>query len=222
VSAVGRGTPRAVRAAIGAVAAAVLLVVGGGCSVVKPPARPAWHVFALEPEAETEAAAATVDADADAPVAVIAVPGAAAGYATRRMAYTHGGGELEYFATHRWADAPARMLAPLLHDALMRTGAFRAVAVAPTRAAGGLVVETQLLAFRQELDGPQPRFRAVLRVTLVRPDAPSSTDSRVFEAAEPMDAPGPEPGVRAADRATARLLAEVAAYCAESREVTPP
>jgi len=191
-------------------AGAAVLAIASGCSVVKAPERPTWRAFALEAPA-----AASPAARAEGPVVVVAAPESGAGYATRRMAYSRGGGELEYFAEHRWADTPARMLGPLLADALTRTGAFSAVAAAPTRVAADVTVETEVRAFRQELDGESARFRASLRVTVVPVRADAPTRTRTFEAVEPMAAAGPVEGVAAANRTVARLLGDAAAFCAE-------
>ena len=40
------------------------------------------------------------------------------GFDTSAMAYTRRANELEYFAKNRWADAPARMIAPLVAQAM--------------------------------------------------------------------------------------------------------
>ena len=208
---------RTKRLVTGALAAlGTLLSISSGCSVVQGPSRPEWRVFALEPASDVQAATApTRAAPRDAPVIVLAIPGSRPGYATRRMAYSRGGGELEYFASYRWADTPARMLIPLFEDALTRTGAFRAAVPAPTRVLGDFVVESEVTVFRQEVDSDAPRFRAAARVTVVRVGAGAAADSRVFEVEEPMVTAGPSEGVVAANLATARLVSEVVAYCAD-------
>ena len=200
-----------------ALLAALLAVAVGSfvasCSVVKAPERPNWRVFALEP---TGGAAARSAADAEGPVVVVASPESGAGYSTRRMAYTHGGGELEYFAEHRWADTPSRMLLPLFRDALERTGAFAAVATTPTRAQADVVVESKVLAFRQEIEAESAVFRAVLRITVVGSGPEGSTRAKTFEVEEPLEVSGPAEGVVAANRAVDRLLAEAADFCVQA------
>ncbi|GJM44168.1 MAG: hypothetical protein DHS20C21_10100 [Gemmatimonadota bacterium] len=191
--------------------------------MVQGPERPHWRVFGLEP-ARTAAPDPGSPAVRDGrPVALVAMPESGAGYATRRIAYSRGAGELEYFAEHRWVDPPARMLVPLLQQALTATGAFSSVAALPTRVRGDFVVESEILAFRQELQEEGSRFRATLRITSIRAGTPGAVDSRIVEVLEPMERNGPTEVVAAANRATSRLLSEVASFCAEmaAREALP-
>lgn len=200
--------------AIVAVGAMLFLV---GCSVVQGPARPTFRVFALEAEAEPAASerARSASATAAGGVIVVGLPQSGPGYATNGMAYSRGDREIEYYAAHRWADTPARMIAPLLQEALMATGAFEAVATMPTRVLGDAVLESEVLAFRQELSGDSPHFRASLRVTFISPGRGGRTGSRTLRVTEPLEDSGPVAGVAAANRAVARLVREAAEFCVE-------
>ena len=73
---------------------------------------------------------------ATAPTLIVSTPRAAAGFDTRRIVYLRQAHELEAFAYHEWVDTPALMLAPLIAQAIERSGAFRAVLRAPTAASG--------------------------------------------------------------------------------------
>ena len=61
------------------------------------------------------------------PTVLLSSPRAAPGYAGAGMAYMEEAHRIDYFAHHRWADSPARMLEPLLIHALETSGAFQAV-----------------------------------------------------------------------------------------------
>ena len=185
-----------------------------GCSVVQGPSRPTFRVFTLEAE-PTAAPVAVSEAVTEGAVVVVAIPENGPGYATNAMAYSRGEAELEYFAAHRWADTPGRMIAPVLQEALTSTGVFSAVAAMPTRVLGDFVLESEVLAFRQELGEGAPRFRATLRVTFVGPGRDGRTGSRTFRVTEPLEGSGPVAGVAAANRAVTELARQVAEFCVE-------
>jgi cholesterol transport system auxiliary component len=111
---------------------------------------PDLHLLEVRPDLSPPAPAAVTG-----PVLVVSAPWAAPGYDTAAMAYLRKAGQLEYFAFHRWADAPARMLQPLLVAALDRSGAFRAVVQAPTPVRGDLIMESELLRLRRSLPARQ-------------------------------------------------------------------
>ena len=58
-------------------------------------------------------------------VIAVSVPRARPGFDTAQMAYVRRSHEIEYFTKNRWADTPARMLAPLLVQALDQHGGFQ-------------------------------------------------------------------------------------------------
>ena len=75
---------------------------------------------------------------------------AAPGYDSRHMLYQRQPPALEAFAFHEWVAPPAQMLTPLLVRAVQASGAFAVVLSAPTAAAGGWRLETQLLWLHQD------------------------------------------------------------------------
>jgi cholesterol transport system auxiliary component len=138
----------------------------------------------------------------------------AGGYDTPRMAYSRAGGEIEYFARHRWAERPAEMLEDILVASIERSGRFSAVLSPSSRADGDLFLETELLEFRQDLSGAAT-FHAALRATLVDQGSRRVVGtSRTFDVVEAMDEASASAGAAAAQRAAEHLVAEVAAYCA--------
>lgn len=58
------------------------------------------------------------------------------GFDSQRIIYVREPYQLEYFVHSEWIDTPARMIAPRIVAALEDTGAFRAVVLAPSAAAG--------------------------------------------------------------------------------------
>jgi cholesterol transport system auxiliary component len=146
----------------------------------------------------------------------VAVPRARPGFDTPQMAYTQRANALEYFARSRWADTPARMLAPLLAQSLDRSGAFRAVVQAPSLAATELRLETEIVRLQQDFSAKPSRVRLTLRAQLIDADARRVLASAEFDETEAAPSDDPYGGVIAANRALARLLERLAAFCAET------
>ena len=108
-----------------------------GCGSLLPKPPPAPAQFALDDPAP--AATSAPMPPASGPTLIVGMPRAAAGFDTRRIVYLRQPHELEAFAYHQWVDTPAQMLAPLIAQAIERSGAFRAVLRAPTAAAPSCV-----------------------------------------------------------------------------------
>lgn len=194
------------RVATGLAAAALL----ASCSVLQPPPPDTAQAYLLEPVLAGEPRT-----KGDLVVAVSA-PRALPGYGTPRMAYTERPHTLEYFAKNRWVDAPARMLAPLLAQALERSGGFRAVVTAPGSAAAQLRLDTELVRLLQDFGSRPSRIRIALRAQLVEVGEQRVLASAEFEETESAPSDDPNGGVIAANRALARLLGRVAEFCASA------
>jgi cholesterol transport system auxiliary component len=180
----------------------------GGCASLLPPREPepALHVLAPPPVAIANAGKRDV-------VLEIALPRAAPGFDTPRIVYVQRPYELDSFARHRWAEAPARMLAPLLTQALERSGAFRAVVQAPTAVPADVRVATELLRLQQNFAPRPSRVEVVLRVQLVDVRARRVLATRTFEDDEPAPTDDALGGVAAANAVLARVLTQVVEFC---------
>lgn len=150
------------------------------------------------------------------PALVVAVPTAAAGFDGPRIVYVRRAHELEFFARNEWADAPARMLAPLLVRALERSGRFQAVADARTPAAAGLRLDSEIVRLQQEFIGRPSRVRLTVRVQLSDVASRRVLGAREFEEVEVAPSDDPYGGVVAANRAVRRVLDDVVTYCIEA------
>ncbi|MGG2343650.1 ABC-type transport auxiliary lipoprotein family protein, partial [Aeromonas veronii] len=87
----------------------------------------------------------------------------------------------EYFAHSEWIDTPARMIAPGIVAALEGTGAFRAVVLAPSAAAGDLRLDVEIIRLQQEFDRSPSRTRFTLRAYLVDSDSRQVLAWREFD-----------------------------------------
>ena len=199
--------PRSLRKAA---SLAVLAVALAGCALFASPGAAPPRLFALDPPRASarprNAAAQTID---------IAPPGARAGFDGPRMAYVTRPYELNFFARHQWVEPPARMLAPLLTEALERDGRFE------TMQGGGsldaaLRLETEIVALQQEFAAHPSQVRFTLRAQLLDPAARRVLASSAFEAVETAPSDDPYGGVVAANRAVARVVEEVAQWCGEN------
>jgi cholesterol transport system auxiliary component len=128
------------------------------------------------------------------------------------MAYRKRPYEVEYYGMSQWADAPARLLLPLLVHALSRSGAWGAVIPAPGPVRGDYRLDSYGLAVRQEFFQRPSRVWVTVRMQLVDVKEPRIVGVRMFEAVE--DAPSEDAygGVTAANRAAAALLGQVATW----------
>ena len=204
------GKPLRMSLTLAGLALAMML---GGCSgSLLPKPTPAPARFTLDDGAP--AAPARAAPAASAPDLVVAVPRAAAGHDSTRMVYLQRPQELQAFAFHEWADTPAQMLAPMLVRALQLSGAFRAVVLAPTAASGHWRLETEVIRLQQDFTTPPSRVRLTLRAVLLDNATRQVIAARDFDASVPALADNPVAGAAAAQQATQRVLAALAAFCA--------
>lgn len=147
-------------------------------------------------------------------VLLITRPRAEPGYDSDGIAYTETPLALNYYTKSRWADAPARMLGPLLVETLERGGAFRAVVIAPSSVAADLQLDVTLLRLQQSFLHHPSRVELALRVRLIDTSDNRVLASRTFETTEPAPSEDAYGGVQAANIALERMLSELAAFVA--------
>jgi cholesterol transport system auxiliary component len=197
---------------------AVTVVLGlGGCGaslLPKPPAAAARYTLDAQGPAQGSAPSALRLATM-APVLLVAQPSAAPGYESTRMLFQRQPQQLEAFAFHEWVEPPARLLAPLMVQALQATGAFRAVLLAPTSGTGALRLETEVVRLQQDFSAQPSTVRLTLRAVLIDAGTRRVLASQLFDATAAAARDDPVAGVAAAQPLTQRLLGDLAAACAE-------
>jgi cholesterol transport system auxiliary component len=171
--------------------------------------------YSLEGARGTAPAAPPTTA-ATAPTLVINPPHAAAGFDSQRIMYVRQADQLEYFAHNEWIDTPARMLAPLIVAAIESSGAFRAVVLTPSAAAGDLRLDTEIIRLQHEFQSQPSRVRFTLRAYVVDDKTRRVLAWREFEAAAAAASEDPYGGVVAANRAVQTVLDSLSAFCAEA------
>lgn len=199
------------------IAAGLSLMALGACGTLRPAATPNPAFYSLD----GTRGAAPAEAPAAAPTLIINSPHAAAGFDSPRIIYVRETHKLEYFAHSEWVDPPARMLAPLLVAAIESTGAFRAVVLTPSAAAGDLRLDTEIIRLQHEYLSQPSRVRFTLRAHLVDDKTRRVLASREFDAAVPAASEDPYGGVVAANRAVQTVLENLAVFCAEAARAAP-
>jgi cholesterol transport system auxiliary component len=192
-------------------AAGLSLLALCGCSLLKPTATPPPSFYSLD---APPVAAPAPAPPATAPTLIVNPATAAAGFDSQRIIYVRETHKLEYFAHSEWIDPPARMLTPLLATAIAGSGAFRAVVLTPSAAAGDLRLDTEIIRLQHEFQTQPSRVRFTLRACLVENKGRRVLGWREFDAVVPAPAENPYGGVVAANRAVQTVLADVAAFCA--------
>lgn len=204
---------RGARAAASLAWAAML----AGCTALQPSSQEQPSLHLLQP-----ATASRSVARADL-VLEVAVPRASPGYDTARIAYVDRPYAIEYYARSEWADAPARMLAPLLARALEASGGFRAVVRTSTSVQADLRVDAELVRLHQDFTSKPSHADVALRVQVVDAKARRVVATLVVEEREPAPSEDASGGVAAMNAALGRALDRTVAFVAEaSRGSRPP
>lgn len=151
---------------------------------------------------------------ASAPSLLISPVSAAAGYGSSAMLYVRQSHRLESFASHRWADAPARMIDPLLVRACEQSGLFSKVAGTGKGVRTALRLDSELLHLRQVFDGRQSRVELAMRFSLIDAERGRLIASRDLALTEPSTENTPYGGVQAGNRAMDRLLTQLQQFLA--------
>ena len=136
------------------------------------------------------------------------------GFDTPRMAYVREANRIEYYAYHRWVETPARMLTPLIAQALESSGAFGAVVQSPASVRANLRLDTELVSLVQDFTQQPSRVRLALRAQLVDAGSGAVIATRTFEAQVSATAEAAQGGAAAANRATLEILSKLSDWCA--------
>lgn len=202
------------RGSIGALFCLVLLL--GGCGVLKPKA-PAQTVFyALEATPGSPAPVAP-----GAPSLLITPTRAAAGFDSQRIIYVRQDHRIEYFARSEWVDTPAHMLGGLLVTEMSNNGSFRSAAMGTGAATADLRLVTDIIRLQQEFQGSPSQLRFTLRATLLDGRTQRVLAWREFDARVAAASDDPYGGVVAANQAVHQVVRQVSAFLDETVRAAP-
>lgn len=133
-------------------------------------------------------------------------------YNTTMMAYSKCAFEVEYFAKNSWVATPPQMLEPLIVATMQDTHHFRAVLTSPSVANYDYILNTQLVELQQQFCRCSSFVSLVLRAQLINAATNKVIAVKQFCIVEPAAKKNPYCGVIATNRATARLLDELARF----------
>lgn len=196
-----------------ALAAIALASLGAGCSLwpaTTPAEAPTLHLLDARPVVVTPPRRDLVLA--------VSPLRAAPGADSAAMLYLRQPNVLEPYATHRWADTPARLMAPLLLRALDDAGGFRAVVTTASAVPAALRLDTEIVRLRQSFLTRPSRVELTLRAQLLDVPLRRVLATRYIDLTQETasdDAPG---GASAANVALAQALAQLAQFCAEASD----
>ena len=198
-------------------AAALLLGLAGGCGALRPTAAAQPAYYSLD-GARFDATAAKPPATTTpaGPTLIVNPPHAASGFDSQRIIYVRAAHQLEYFARSEWVDTPARMLAPLIVSALETSGAFHAVVLTPSAAAGDLRLDTEIVRLQHDFSSQPSQIRFTLRAYIVDSSTREVLAWREFDEHVAATSEDPYGGVVAANRAVRNVLKQLADLAAET------
>ena len=188
-----------------ALASALLLA---GCSALQAPQVEDPHIYTLDARPALTARQTSRDL-----VLLVSMPRARPGFDTPQMAYLRQPHELNYFAVNRWADAPSRMLWPLLAQALEQTGSFRSVVQTPGPVPVDMRLDTELVRLQQDFGAQPSRVQLTLRAQLIDVVGKRVVAVKLFDESENAPSDDAYGGVIAANRVTQRLLDQLTDFC---------
>lgn len=188
--------------------AALLLAACGGLTA---PQVASQNIYVLESGPAIQAAQVKRDL-----VLAVSAPRVLAGFDTPRMAYVQQFHELNYFATNRWADTPARMLGPLIAHALEQTESFRAVVQTSGAIPADVRLDTELVRLQQDFKTRPSRVQITLRAQLIDVRGKRLLAARQFDEVETAASDDAYGGVAAANRLVQRVLGELAEFCVDA------
>ena len=191
--------------------AAGLALAGAGCGSLLPKPEPTPAFFALDGLPAPRAAVPS----ATGLTLVVNQPQAVPGFDGQHIVYLRQDHQLEHFAHSVWVDTPARMLAPLIADAVTRGDTIR-IAVLPTgTAAADLRLDTQIVRLQQDFSQRPSQVRFTLRATLLDDATRHVLATREFDARVAAPSDDPYGGVVAANQAVQAVLQALVAFCDE-------
>jgi cholesterol transport system auxiliary component len=146
-------------------------------------------------------------------VLAVSLPRALSGFDTPQMAYVKQPFELNYFVTSRWADTPARMLQPLIAQAMEQTESFRAVVQTTGAISADVRLDTELVRLEQDFKTRPSRVQITLRAQLIDVRGKRLLAAQQFDDVEIATSEDAYGGVTAANRMLQRVLGKLAEFC---------
>jgi cholesterol transport system auxiliary component len=185
-----------------------LVLLLAGCTSFATPQTVSQNIYVLEALPPIPVAQVKHDS-----VLAISEPQARPGFDSTQIAYVQKSHELNYFVTSRWVATPARMLAPLLVQAMEQTQGFRTVVPTPSAVPADIRLDTELVRLQQDFSTRPSRVQLTLRAQLIDVRGKRVLAVKQFDDAENAASEDAYGGVAAANRLLQRVLGQLASFC---------
>lgn len=179
----------------------------GGCTVFQPVKSVSMSTYSIEVQHEAAGTAAGEQ------TILVSTPSARSGYDSRRMVYTKRPHELEFFTQNQWVDSPARMLTPLIVEALESSSKYRAVVSSRSAATVDLQLDTEIIRLHQDFTTRPSQIHLTVRAQLTDIQGKRVLASREFNITEASASEDPYGGVLATNRAVKTMLKQITEFC---------
>ncbi len=146
---------------------------------------------------------------------LVNTPSARSGFESARMIYLKNPHEIDYFSQNQWVDSPARMLAPLLMQALESTAKYRAVIPVRSAASADLRLDTEIIRLQHEFLSKPSQVHLTVRAQLIDLRNKTVLATREFDVIEKAESDDPYGGVIATNRAVKIMLQQIADFCTQ-------
>jgi len=134
-------------------------------------------------------------------------------YNTTDIAYTTHPYQIAYLAKSAWAETPPQMLQPLIIDTLQKTHYFYSVGSPTEISQYRYILNTQIIKLEQDFSYLPNTVRLVLRAQIIDASTSQILATKEFAASEMIQQNNTYAGIQAANRATARVLKQLANFC---------
>ena len=149
----------------------------------------------------------------DAEIVLLVGPVQSAGYDSRNMTYTRRPYEHTYYVYSQWAEAPPRLIEPLLAQAMESSGRFAGVIDIASSVVADIRMDTHLLVLQHEFHTEPSQGRIVLHVQITDLHRRKVLATRIFESVQPAPTDDPYGGVVALNLALENVLYEITLFC---------
>jgi len=185
-----------------------LILLLAGCASMSTPQAVSQNIYVLETLPAIHSAQVKRNL-----VLAVSPPRARPGFDTNQIAYVKQPHKLNYFVTSRWAATPARMLEPLLLQALGQSGSFRSIVQIAGAVPADVILEIELIRLQQNFEMKPSRVQLTLRAQLIDVRGARVLAVKQFDESEEADSEDAYGGVIAANRLVPRVLGKLAYFC---------
>lgn len=149
-------------------------------------------------------------------VLVVGLPREQGGANSSGIAYLMRPHEIRYYAYNQWAESLARLLLPLLVQAMERTDCWSTVTPANAALRGDYRLDTEILHWQQEFFAKPPHERLSVRAQLIDSQKREVIAAKRFEIIEHSPTADAYGAVIASNQAVNRLLAQIADWAKDN------